>query len=72
MAKNPPFSLVVIATLALGIGANVAIFSVVDAGLLRPLPYIHPGQLVSMSENEPKAGISGAGMSWPVQSALRL
>ena len=71
LAKNPVFSLVVIATLALGIGANVAIFSVIDAVLLEPLPYIHPGQLVFMSENEPKAGISGAGMSWPAYTQLR-
>jgi putative ABC transport system permease protein len=71
LAKNPVFSLVVIATLALGIGANVAIFSVIDAVLLEPLPYIHPGQLVFMSENEPKAGVSGAGMSWPAYIQLR-
>lgn len=70
LAKNPAFSLVVIATLALGIGASAAIFSVVDAVLLRPLPYIHPGQLVNMSENESKAGISGAGMSWPAFTLL--
>ena len=65
LAKNPGFCLVVIATLALGIGANAAMFSVIDAVLLQPLPYIHPGQLVSLAENEPKAGVSGAGMSWP-------
>jgi putative ABC transport system permease protein len=71
LAKNPAFSLVVMVTLALGIGANAAIFSVVDAVLLRPLPYIHPGQLVNLSENEPKAGVSGAGMSWPAFTQLR-
>lgn len=65
LAKNPGFCVVVIATLALGIGANAAMFSVIDAVLLQPLPYIHPGQLVSLAENEPKAGVSGAGMSWP-------
>jgi putative ABC transport system permease protein len=70
LAKNPAFSLVVTATLALGIGANAAIFSVIDAVLLEPLPYIHPGQLVFMSENEPKAGVSGAGMSWPAFTLL--
>lgn len=70
LAKSPAFSLLVIATLALGIGANAAIFSVIDAVLLEPLPYIHPGQLVFMSESEPKAGVSGAGMSWPTFTQL--
>src|ERR1041384_7690740 len=48
--RNPVFSLVVILTLALGIGANTAIFSVVNAVLLRPLPYPHADKLILLRE----------------------
>jgi putative ABC transport system permease protein len=63
LAKSPGFSAMVIAILAIGIGANTAIFSILYAVLLKPLPFPHPGQLVFLSEAKPENGISSAGAS---------
>ena len=71
LAKSPGFTAVATLTLALGIGANAAIFSLVDAVLLRPLPYASPSQLVEVSEAKPKAGLSGAAVSYPAFAELR-
>ncbi|MGH9776019.1 MAG: ADOP family duplicated permease [Candidatus Acidiferrales bacterium] len=64
LRKTPVFTAIAILTLALGIGANTAIFSVVYAILLRPLPYGHPAQLVSVFDARPAEGINNNGISY--------
>jgi putative ABC transport system permease protein len=71
LSKSPGFAAVVVLTLALGIGANAAIFSVVHAVLLRPLAYDHPNRLVFVGEDRPAAQITGDGFSYPSFLELR-
>ena len=72
LRKNPGFTLTVILTLALGIGANTAIFSLIDALMLKSLPVSHPEQLVQVNmANRDIWGMEGPFVSNPVWERLR-
>jgi putative ABC transport system permease protein len=65
LTKNPAFAFLAVFTLAIGIGANTAIFSFFNAALLRPLPYQSPDRLVNLGETKSSLGPNDYGASYP-------
>jgi putative ABC transport system permease protein len=71
LGRNPGFSTIVVLTLALGIGANTAIFTLVDGILMRPLPYLEPERLVVFNQSYPSVGLENWGISPFLFASLR-
>jgi len=71
LVKKPTFTIVAVLTLALGVGANTAIFSIVNAVLLRSLPFRDPDRLVRIYFNNPGVGLRGVRFSVPEFDDLR-
>ena len=65
LVKNPGFTAVAVLTLALGIGANAALFSVIDSVVFRTLPVARPAELVDVGSSATKQSPGGPGVSWP-------
>jgi predicted permease len=70
LLKTPGFSLIAVAIIAIGIGANTAVFSVVDAALLRPLPFSDPDRLFMLSGTNAKRAIFDGPFSYPAYVEL--
>jgi predicted permease len=71
LVRKPGFTIVAVLTLALGVGANTAIFSIVNAVLLRSLPYPDPDRLVRIFFNEPGVGLRDVSFSKPEMDDLQ-
>jgi putative ABC transport system permease protein len=71
LGRTPGFALAALVTLALGIGANAAIFTIVDGALLRPLPYASPDRLVTVGDQAPDGSSSNVGYTTVVDWRAR-
>src|SRR5207247_8515800 len=70
LVKKPTFTIVAVLTLALGVGANTAIFSIVNAVLLRSLPFRDPDRLLRIYFSNPGGGLRKVRLSVPASDAL--
>jgi predicted permease len=71
LLRTPGFTAIAVIALALGIGANTAIFSIVNTLFLRPLPYAEPGRLLTLQSSLPEKDIDQFGFSYPRYLAVR-
>jgi putative ABC transport system permease protein len=71
LRRTPGFTLVAVLTLAIGIGAGTTVFSVVNAALLRPLPYLNPGRLVAVLQGKGEGPVAPANYKdWQAQNSV--